>query len=202
MTETAVGRLRLCGELAFLALSILSLPGTALAAPPAPYIPMGEEADAPTGFVQMCQREPTLCSTSAPPDVATPEKKQRHMLAFVNGDVNGSVLQRTDYDLFGTDERWQRPGKRAGAAGDCEDLALEKRERLIERGFPPSDLFFAVVYRREFGLHTVLVARTDRGDYVLDSLTGRLAPWQEAPYSWLRVPKPGDPHIWYRVARS
>jgi predicted transglutaminase-like cysteine proteinase len=154
-----------------------------------------------TGSVGQSQ-PPAIASSdaSAAPDMAVPESKaQDKLLEKVNWAVNTTVIQRSDQEIFGVDEYWARPGNARGASGDCEDLALEKRMRLIAAGFPASRLFFAVVYRRNFGLHTVLIARTDGGDRVLDSLTGEIVAWRDAPYSWLRLQTPGQPYHWTRV---
>lgn len=197
---------------------------------------MGAAADAPAGFIEMCERDRSLCGDdaatqesmaspapeeaswstgavapgrSAEPRAAGTENigdtikgaAQRHVLRVVNDQVNAAVLPRTDMQVFGVEERWARPGTGPHAMGDCEDVALEKRMRLIAAGYPPADLFFAVVYRRDFGLHTVLIARTDEGDVVLDSLTGQMTSWRDADYSWLRVQTPGHPYRWVRVGQ-
>ncbi|MEJ2036830.1 MAG: transglutaminase-like cysteine peptidase, partial [Maritimibacter sp.] len=86
------------------------------------------------------------------------------------------------------------------AIGDCEDIALQKRLMLINADFPADRLFFAVVFSTRLGLHTVLIARLDRGDYVLDSASGAIREWQDVSYSWLRIQSPSAPRQWYRVA--
>jgi predicted transglutaminase-like cysteine proteinase len=117
----------------------------------------------------------------------------------VNSAVNRQIIQVYDIDAVGVDERWQRPDRVARPLGDCEDIAIEKRMRLIESGFAPESLFFAVAFRRDFGLHTVLVARLPEGDWVLDSLTGAVKRWDAASYVWLRRQEPGQPMLWRRV---
>ena len=54
--------------------------------------------------------------------------------------------------------------------GDCEDFALLKRRKLISAGWPPGALRIAIVLKRpdDDQLHAVLVASTNRGDFVLD----------------------------------
>lgn len=117
----------------------------------------------------------------------------------MNRFVNQNVHQRTDESMFGIGEVWRRTGTGRGAQGDCEDLAIEKRLNLIERGFPADRMFFAVVYRGDIGLHTVLIARLNDGDYVLDSLTPHVVPWSRAPYSWISVQSPERPGQWFSV---
>ncbi len=121
------------------------------------------------------------------------------MLRTVNSQVNRAVVQRYDSQFAGEAEFWQRPDFDKEGFGDCEDIAIEKRMRLIEAGYPADELFFAVAYVRRFGLHVVLVARLDDGDYVLDSLSPHVAVKSEVRYSWLRVQSAADPLKWHRV---
>lgn len=137
---------------------------------------------------------------AAPEPAAEPADPHAHfaLLRSINRLVNDNVLQLSDRVTANSDEHWQRSGVGPQAAGDCEDLAIEKRLRLIEAGFPADRLRFAVVYSRAAGLHTLLVARTDdRGDVVLDSRQDRIVPWHKARYRWLSVQSTGDPMAWY-----
>ena len=121
------------------------------------------------------------------------------MLRTVNRDVNRVVVQISDLANNGREEIWQRPQGRHRLAGDCEDIAIEKRVRLVEAGFDPSRLFFATVYSHRYGLHTILVARLPDGDWVLDSLTSRFLRWDRTSYSWLRQEVAGQPGKWETI---
>jgi predicted transglutaminase-like cysteine proteinase len=238
---------RMPGAAVLAAAAAIGCAGPAAAAPKLPqprFIPLGDAADAPAGFTEMCAREAAACGTTPssplapawgcgagddafaqplaslpaaartlvagdclpvaapvppPPPRAMPPRPDL-LLRGINRAVNRGVRQQTDLATYGVDERWERPGTAKGAAGDCEDLALEKRARLVAAGFPEDRLFLAVVYRTGIGLHTVLVARTDAGDVVLDSLSGRVRPWRRGAFSWLRVQAPGRPLDWRRIA--
>lgn len=120
-------------------------------------------------------------------------------LKSINGEVNRSAIQRSDVDQMGIGEYWRRPTDYRHPVGDCEDLAIEKRMRLIERGFPPSRLFYAVTFRATIGLHTILIARLDDGDHVLDSMTPHVVRWNETGYVWLRQQSAENPLAWMRV---
>lgn len=120
------------------------------------------------------------------------------LLRRINSDVNRTTVQVDDVVAFGVDERWSRLPQ-SYSAGDCEDMAIEKRARLVAAGFPTERLFLATAYKRGFGLHTVLMARTFDGDLVLDSLEPRPRPWTKARYSWLRIQTPGEPLTWRRL---
>lgn len=229
---------------------LCGVPGTVSAAAargsPVAFIHLGEAADAPLGYLQMCDRDPAACGlraeevaanrTACDPDAATsfdnmpaspcgrrggqelataaialtistdaaPRRSgrstSRDLLHTVNQRVNRSVLQRSDLAIFGVDEYWRAAGSARGAMGDCEDIALEKRKQLVAAGFAEERLFLAVVYKARVGLHTVLVARTDSGDMLLDSLSAKVRRWHDGGYSWLRIQRPGQPLHWNRLA--
>jgi predicted transglutaminase-like cysteine proteinase len=120
----------------------------------------------------------------------------------VNRQVNGRVQQVSDKQLYGVDEFWTRSTTGTNARGDCEDLALEKRFKLVEAGFDPDRLFFAVVYNRGLGLHTVLVARLEDGDFVLDSRTPYVDRWYETSYSWVSIQSTKNPGLWFRPGQA
>lgn len=195
------------------------------------FLPRGVEADAPSGFTQMCERDRDLCllgqsagapqmvqaslTTSDPIGATGASRSQtstysgawqtvpqgttlRAMVKAVNKDVNRHVIQKTDMAAMGIPEYWRRlPAERP--VGDCEDIAIEKRIRLMQAGFPAERLFYGVAYVRNIGLHTVLIARLDEGDVVLDSLTPRIERWQDTHYVWLRKQVPGSPLQWERI---
>lgn len=197
------------------------------------FLPRGPLADAPSGFTDMCAREPGLCllgQSSTEPQMtqavsgdaeplgatgASTTQAARHagawlnipsastlpvMLKAVNKDVNRHVTQKTDFASMGVGEYWRRLSV-AQPIGDCEDIAIEKRIRLMEAGFPAERLFYGVAYVRNIGLHTVLIARLDEGDFVLDSLTPRIERWHDTHYVWLRKQVPGSPLQWERMDR-
>lgn len=213
-----------------------------------PFMPMGQAADAPWGFVDMCGRDRALCMIGAtpqatlvsadvepqfinmptalkggtgvvanaayvPPPVfatlptATPaivvqaaparevnETALRQMVRQVNSQVNRSTVRVADQGEF-----WRRAQVGDESMGDCEDIAIEKRIRLSEAGFPAERMFYAVAYVPIYGLHTVLVARLDDGDYVLDSMTPHLRRWGQVHYVWLRRQVGGEPLLWTRM---
>lgn len=124
----------------------------------------------------------------------------RAYLKHLNNEVNRLVIQRTDYAIYGEAEHWNRPVGQGKPLGDCEDIAIEKRVRLVEAGADPRALALAVVYSSVRGLHTVLVARLDDGDYVLDSLSAKVRRWSDTDYVWLRIQGRDNPGIWHTVS--
>lgn len=143
------------------------------------------------------QPAPAVAATIPSPALLGKEKTK--LLSKINRFVNARVRQDTDRRAFGTEELWRRSGIGPAAVGDCEDIAIEKRAELIGEGFPPERLSFAVVYSMQAGLHTVLVARTDDGDYVLDSRSPYVRRWNETPYTWLSIQSRDDAMIWHSV---
>lgn len=163
------------------------------------FMPDGVAADAPMGFTDMCRRDATLCLLGVSGNARTAAQTDLHMLAkAINSDVNRHVTQRTDIASVGIPEYWQRLAAHS-PVGDCEDIAIEKRIRLAEAGFPAERMFYGVAFVRKLGLHTVLIVRLDDGDYVLDSITPHVLRWEQSHYVWLRKQVPGSPMEWQRI---
>ncbi len=179
--------------------------GAAAAAPAAApaFARPGHSADAPAGFVEMCARDRELCAaggdlsagairlSSARDRAPAPDIR---LVKSINSHVNRTVRQRLDVG-----ETWQRAGSGKMASGDCEDLAIEKRMRLVNAGVAAERMFYLVAYKPRVGLHTVLAVRLDDGDYVLDNLSPRVLRWDKVHYVWLRMQNPGSPMQWSRI---
>jgi predicted transglutaminase-like cysteine proteinase len=138
----------------------------------------------------------------AAPVIAPGSLDDATLIRLVNAQVNRQIVPTPDIASHGVYEEWDRPGRIGRPPGDCEDYAIEKRVRLLEAGFAADRMFFAVAYRSNFGLHTVLIARMPDGDFVLDSAVGTVERWSKARYTWLRVQSPTDPMRWTTVAAS
>jgi predicted transglutaminase-like cysteine proteinase len=168
--------------------------GTDISAPAT--MPIGPQVEAPYGFVDFCTRNPAPCRLHAAEITnirLTPE--HRATLERVNAKVN-RLPQITDLDNYGVVEYWSYPNKRGG---DCEDLALEKQRRLVALGFPEDALLLAVVRQANGEGHTVLVAETDRGEFVLDNLSSRILAWSDAPYTWRKRQSRRASGIWQSI---
>lgn len=114
----------------------------------------------------------------------------------VNERINRAIVKRSDKELYGVEEDWTLPLETGVNAGDCEDFVLEKRRALLEAGVPRSALSIAVVTTYRGMRHAVLVLATDRGDYVLDSLTPWILPWAKAGYRWEERQVAGSTETW------
>ena len=89
----------------------------------------------------------------------------------LNRRINARIEAREDFD-----DVWNPQA----TSGDCEDYALAKRAALIATGWAPSQVLIAVVDDPYGDPHAVLIARTSKGDLVLDNLTDRIDRWDES----------------------
>ncbi len=114
-------------------------------------------------------------------------------LEAVNERVNRTVTNEDDKAHYGRAEYWTIV---TDGYGDCEDFALTKRKELIDSGLPEKALRVAIVRTWRKELHAVLTVATDRGDYVLDSRTWEILPWNRAEYVWISRQDANDPMGW------
>ncbi|MEO6340209.1 MAG: transglutaminase-like cysteine peptidase [Caulobacteraceae bacterium] len=198
---------------ALIALGVCLSAGAAAAAS---FMAEGVPVAPPSGFVNLCRESDAACQgRTADAKVQllavtaqdSPVKLTHDLwakLQRLNRSVNTRIKPMSDEALYGQAERWVDP--LAGhlfdagyvASGDCEDVALAKRDALIASGWPSGEMFLVVGYHRELGLHTVLAVRTDRGDLILDSRTPWIEPWTEAPYVWTKRQSAGDSEQWLK----
>ncbi|WP_377354234.1 transglutaminase-like cysteine peptidase [Phenylobacterium conjunctum] len=120
-------------------------------------------------------------------------------ISAINEQINRSMAQRSDLEVYGTEEKWALPLEDGLRAGDCEDFALEKRHALIAAGIPRSALNLAVAITPQGVAHTVLIVSSDRGDFVLDSLTPWILPWSKTGYQWRQRQVAGQSMRWAMV---
>ncbi|MEM7215659.1 MAG: transglutaminase-like cysteine peptidase [Pseudomonadota bacterium] len=103
-------------------------------------------------------------------------------LVEVNAYSNSTIAPYTDQEIYNVEEHWAYPE----SYGDCEDYVLMKRHMLMQRGWPASSLLITVVRQPNGEGHAVLTVRTDKADYILDNLDGKIRPWHETPYTYLK----------------
>lgn len=150
----------------------------------------------PDGWAAFCAESPLECTKDG-----VPSKTDRvHLtdaawvkLKEVNIWVNDAIRPMSDRTHWGVEEKWSLP---SDGWGDCEDLALLKRKMLVEAGWPRSALLITVVRDRKDELHVVLTARTDHGEFVLDSENWKVLPWRETGYRFLGRQSQADPNVW------
>lgn len=195
--------MRMIGQLNgtwLIAVAALAAPLPAAAASIDPFLTPQQPIAAPNGFVAMCSAQPDACSDAGDTAATASPKRWETLLRRINRRVNRHVRQVSDETRYAQHDLWRASGIGRGAAGDCEDIALEKRKLLVDAGVPADRLFLAVAYGRGgVGLHLVLLARTDAGDVVLDSRSATITPWSAAPYTWIAIQSARQPRLWFSV---
>jgi predicted transglutaminase-like cysteine proteinase len=147
----------------------------------------------PYGFVRFCESNPRECIVTSSSDArfeATPERLSE--LDEINRGVNHEIEPATDMEIYGVPEYWTLPTTR----GDCEDYALLKRHRLINRGWPSAALLMTVVRDEKNDGHAVLTARTSQGDFILDNKIDIVRLWNQTPYHYVMRQSYMDPKVW------
>ncbi len=137
----------------------------------------------PVGHMEFCRTRPDECQAydSVLPATSLNEANWQQ-LVNINAHYNQTVTPVTDEQLYQVAEFWTYPN----GYGDCEDFALAKRRDLINAGWHPSTLMIAVVREANGNGHAVLLARTDRGDLVLDNQDGAIRLWSDTPYQFIK----------------
>jgi predicted transglutaminase-like cysteine proteinase len=123
-------------------------------------------------------------------------------LQTVNNSVNSRVRERSDLVNYGVADYWELPLEGGNGAGDCEDFALEKRKQLMDQGVPENALSIALVKTSWGESHSVLLVRTDKGDYVLDNLSSWIDGWKDVDYTWVERQSNIDPDLWVKVGSN
>lgn len=148
-----------------------------------PSMQTGSATSQPIGHYEFCQANKRECNIRSKATIA-PRVTERGWAAIrqVNAAVNNEIMPITDLELHGRDEVWSYPE----GAGDCEDFVLEKRKRLMQKGFSAGDLLITVVRKPDGEGHAVLTVRTSQGDFVLDNLENDIKLWTQTPYRYLK----------------
>jgi predicted transglutaminase-like cysteine proteinase len=150
-------------------------------------LPVAGIVDPPSQYADFCARHPAACRLDGASSIAWTEALHR-LLGEVNARVNDEVTFVADMDNLGVEERWDFP---QDCRGDCEDFALEKRERLVEGGLPRAALTMAFAFHEvQFFPHAVLLVETSTGTWVLDNLHDEVLCWDAVPYRFTRRERP------------
>lgn len=160
------------------------------------HMPTRGKTSQPIGHALFCQQYPQECgirskSTKAPKLT----RKRWSDIVKVNNRINATVKPVTDQDYYGVEEHWTYPKQ----YGDCEDYVLLKRYKLLQKGWPESSLLITVVKQPNGDGHAVLTVRTDRADYVLDNLNGKIKPWNKTPYKYLKRQSAKNTGKWTKI---
>ena len=167
------------------------LPGDIIQAQAASGIPLvwqplwvGGRANPTTGWLQFCRRLPSECGVDASePERMTLNLELWEAIVSVNQSVNATIKAVPDREHWGVADRWDYPDD---GIGDCEDIQLLKRKLLVEQGLPRRALRMTVVFDEIGEGHAVLMALTDRGEFILDNKRDAVLPWNETRYTYLK----------------
>jgi len=152
-------------------------------------------ANPPIGHITFCKRHPEECVRHGKQVAVTLDNDNWQDLLEVNHQVNRKVLPVTDLEFYKTEEYWTLPAQ----YGDCEDYVLLKRRKLIAMGWPTGALLVTVVYDENNEGHAILLARTDRGEFVLDNKVSMILPWYETPYRYVKRQSVENPRQWVSI---
>ena len=155
----------------------------------------------PIGWHLFCQEHQAEChaaNASSGGDTVSLDEDKWKALLNVNRLVNQNIAGVTDdehYHIYakGIANWWTYPDD---GMGNCNDYAILKKRLLVEAGWSSSALFLTVVLDHQNEGHLVLMARTDRGDLILDNLTDRVVLWRETGYTFLKRQSSEDPDVW------
>ncbi|GGH15680.1 hypothetical protein GCM10007036_15840 [Alsobacter metallidurans] len=153
----------------------------------------GELTLAPLAFIQFCNAHADQCRPAGESEVALTPARWSEMAA-VNAAVNARIAPNAGKDGF----KWSLETR----YGNCNDYAVQKRSALIARGFPANALSLAAVVTGSGENHLVLTVRTDRGDFVLDNLRGRVVAWNLSGYKWVKRQSAAQPRYWVSLEPS
>lgn len=151
----------------------------------------------PMGHVMFCQAQPAECRKPSLVHVTRVSMTGGRFAALrtINTAVNRAIIPLNDRSGPGVIDQWSLEPR----AGDCEDFAITKRHRLIAAGWPASALRLAIGRLPSGEGHAVLIARTDKGDYVLDNRTDDIRPWRQTDIRWLSMQSGANPQFWRSI---
>jgi len=161
------------------------------------YTAIVEDAKPPKGWDEFCGRYPGECTVkvSAPRDITlTPDAWDT--IVGVNNSVNQQIKPLADMKHWGKVNKWYYADD---GYGDCKDYVLVKKRKLIEAGFPREALLIAIVWTKQNQGHAVLIVRTDKGEYALDSLVKQVMLWSKMPYDYVKRQTRTNPNAWVYI---
>jgi predicted transglutaminase-like cysteine proteinase len=183
-------------KLGFVALTLLAMVEKTyaqnLAALPYKAMPAATagEARPVAAWYKFCERFEHECDVDpSEEEFITLDAQNWTLLQNVNAQVNRQIKPITDEEHWGVVDRWSFPND---GSGDCEDYQLLKRQKLVAAGLSRRSLRMTVVIDEKGEGHAVLMARTTRGDLILDNKTDRVMHWHETGYVYVKREGHGD----------
>jgi predicted transglutaminase-like cysteine proteinase len=185
-----------CERLAAVLAVWIAVAGTANAQTAAGPMAARGAAKPPPGYADFCRRAPSECAVRGTEVPARLTHESWDELEQANLLGNLLIEPRSDLEQYGLPDVWSIPD----SYGDCEDYVLLKRKWLIQRGWSTAALLVTVVFDESGDGHAVLLARTDRGDFILDNRSNSILPWHLSPYTFVKRQSSLHPSRWVGVA--
>lgn len=144
-------------------------------------LPVRRVGKPPAQYVEFCNANPGHCDMVGA-SVLVHSDALMQVIAHVNREVNAAYRLVPDLEAHDAEDLWSYPSR---GMADCEDFALEKRKRLVERGLARAALTIGIVQQKKLLCwHVVLLVETSIGTYVLDNITDDILPWSQSQYNF------------------
>jgi predicted transglutaminase-like cysteine proteinase len=154
----------------------------------------GALSSTPKGWIQFCEDNPLDCKDySLPATLLKLDKNAYSRLETINREVNNTIKEVSDLQQYGEEELWTYP---KSGKGDCEDIVLEKKRRLVAAGFPKSALLITIVRDLKGEGHAILTLKTDKGDVILDNQVKKPVFWYQTGYQFIKRQSEENPNHW------
>ncbi len=157
------------------------------------FIELKRATLAPMAHTIFCFKNPSDCRITDEDASKAASSNDIEQLSTINNSVNHTMVATNDNSA--EVDVWTVGQER----GDCEDFALTKRRDLIAAGWPPRLLRIAVARTRSGEGHAVLIARTLKGDMVLDNRTDAIKLWSLSGLQFLKIQSGDNPLQWFDI---
>jgi predicted transglutaminase-like cysteine proteinase len=153
-------------------------------------------AKADSSFVETTREASAAASVPKSPRKIQLTPENWETLVRINNRVNREIKPVPDRQHFGRVNVWVYP---TDGKGDCKAYALVKQRKLIAAGFPRESLLITVVWTKENQGHAVLMARTSKGDYILDNLSSKVLLWTQTTHDYVMRQSVSHPNAWVYI---
>lgn len=134
------------------------------------------------GWAQFCRDYPNHPLATNTTSINLPATAQLMTdLSAINREVNSAYNYKKDTETYGQLEHWDFMSY--GGSGDCEDFALTKAQKLLDKGYPASGMHIETGITAGGIGHAWLVVHTDHGYYGLDINFNNVMDNELLPYS-------------------
>lgn len=157
--------------------------------PTSPFLEEKTPTTAPYAFVKLCVNAPRECRPKGGASRTPLNSKVKRALQAVNTDVNRAITP-------GSDSKGNDTWRLSPKSGDCEDYAVTKRKKLIDRGLPPRSIRLAMATTPSGEAHVVVIVKTPKADLVLDNRNNEIKPVDKVDLHWLMIESADNPKRW------